>query len=106
MPTIPSDKSKINYYHLPTWLTFANLVFLITLSFRAGNIQTRIEDGIETNRKAILRHETDYNAHMPYDKKVELFTPRKELQVKFEALKEQNDAIKQQLNRIESKINK
>lgn len=109
--TAPKEKSKTNFYHIPTWLTLANLIFLVSLSFKTGAIKKDIENGIEQNRheieqqtQMILRHENNTEVHMPFNQKMEVFVPRKELNVKFEALQRQNNDIKTQLDRIEKKL--
>lgn len=83
---------------LPTWLTLANLIILITLSYNFGASQKEIQKNIETNKADIKRHEFNNNLHMPFSKKIEVFVPRVELDSRLENMEKT-------LKRIEDKIN-
>jgi len=79
------------------WLTLANLMILITLSFRVGVVLTSLEEGIKTNTKDVKEHKIDVSVHMPFEKKIEVFVPRVEIDGRL-------DAMAKQLDRIEKKL--
>lgn len=106
MTPVPKEKSKTNYYHIPTWLTLGTFLMVAGYIWKAGSIETEFRDGIMNNSKMIREHKTDYNVHMPLSQKYQIFIPRTELDTKFESVKEQNVDIKKQLNRIEAKLDK
>jgi len=80
------------------WLTLANLVVLLTLSFRVGVVLTSLEEGIKANEKALRQHEIDESVHMPFEKKIEVFVPRVELNSRLETIAKQLDRIEKKLD--------
>ena len=54
---------------------------------------------IENNRSKIEKHEIDFSVHMPFEKKIEVFVPRVELDGRIEN-------IEKSLIRIEKKLDK
>lgn len=84
-------------YLKKNWLTLANLIVLLTLSFRVGVVLTSLEDGIKANEKALQEHVIDQSVHMPFERKIEVFVPRSELDSRL-------DAMTKQLDRIEKKL--
>lgn len=84
-------------YLKKNWLTMANLIVLLTLSFRVGVVLTTLENSIEENKKKIEEHSTDTSVHMPFEKKVEVFVPRVELDSRLENMSKQLDRIEKKL---------
>ena len=84
-------------YLKKNWLTLANLIVLLTLSFRVGVVLTSLEEGIKANEKALQEHVIDQGVHMPFERKIEVFVPRSELDSRL-------DAMTKQLDRIEKKL--
>lgn len=80
------------------WLTMANLIFLITLSFKVGVVITALEDSIKANKEFIISHSDNSSLHMPFSEKIKVFVPRVELNSKLENLSKQLDRIEKKLD--------
>jgi len=73
------------------WLTVANFIILIIIflfknGFTSGKEVTTIKTNIKNNAKDIIKngektndHILDQSVHMPFEKKIEIFVPRVEL---------------------------
>lgn len=83
---------------LSVGLTSANLIFLITLSFNIGSIKAEMQNDINSNRESINKHLINQTLHMPFEKKIEVFVPRVELDQRLKN-------IEKLLDKIDSKIN-
>ena len=55
------------------WMTLANLIILLTLSFRTGYIQSMNESSIKKNYEYIIDHRNDETIHMSFEKKIQIF---------------------------------
>jgi len=66
------------------WMTFANLLLLLGLVYNYATAQQEIRDDI----KALNKHTTDEMLHMPFDKKIQIFVPRVELDSRLESIEE------------------
>jgi hypothetical protein len=86
-------------YLKSNWMTLANLILLLTLSFRVGFLISNLENGINKNKVNIIEHKQDFSVHMPFEKKIEVFVPRVELDGRIEN-------IEKSLIRIEKKLDK
>ena len=73
--------------------SFANLIVLLSMSFTFGKTLQNITSEIDQ----LKSHTRDERLHMPFEKKIEVFVPRVELDGRLENI----DAS---LIRIESKI--
>jgi len=85
------------------WLTFANfiiliLIFLFKSGFTSGAEVTQIKNDIIINGKNLEVHKYDASVHMPFEKKIEMFVPRVELDSRMKGIKEQLDRIEQKLD--------
>ena len=87
---------KIQFFK-ENWLTMANLVILLTLSFRVGVTLTTVERSIEDNTKAIENHIDNADVHQRFSDKIRVFVPRVELDSRLKNIEEQ-------LDRIEGKV--
>ena len=85
-------------YFKNNWMTLANLILLLTLSFRVGFLISNLESGISKNKVDIIEHKKDLSVHMPFEKKIEVFVPRVELDKRLEN-------IEKLLDKIDNKIN-
>jgi len=76
------------------WMTFANLILLLTLVYNYATSQQEIRDDINSLKK----HANDEVRHMPFDKKIQIFVPRVELDSRLESIEEhqRSFAIKQE----------
>jgi len=82
-------------YFKNNWMTLANLMILLTLVWNTG----RWQQGVEKDIDVLNTHAKNTTLHMPFDKKIEVFVPRVELDSRLKN-------IELMLDRIESKINK
>jgi hypothetical protein len=85
-------ESKKNYLKEHAF-SFANLIVLLSMSFTFGTTLTTITKDIEH----LKQHTQDKQLHMSFEKKIEVFVPRIELDGRLEN-------IDNALIRIESKI--
>ena len=91
-------KEQSNYLK-NNWLTLANLIVLLTLSFRVGVVLTSLQDSIQANKELIEQHRNDQGVHMPFERKIEVFVPRVELNSRLENITEQLDRIEKKLDK-------
>lgn len=89
------DKPPIREHKLANYVTVANLIILLTFTWNQSGWQKETEKDIET----LKAHAINETLHMPFDKKIQVFVPRVELDERLES-------IKIQLDRIEKKLSK
>jgi hypothetical protein len=77
------------------YVTVANIVLVVGLIVSVSRWAQRVDSDIVF----LKDHSDNSDVHMPFEKKVELFVPRVELDSKFESLS-------RQLDRIEDKLDK
>ncbi|MFD0762973.1 hypothetical protein ACFQZW_12855 [Lutibacter aestuarii] len=77
------------------WLTLANLLVLLTLAYNLGVSQTKIEKDIDV----LKLHANDINLHMPFEKKIEVFVPRVELDSRLKNMETMLERIEQKMDR-------
>jgi len=96
---------------LPTWLgifRIINPIAFLGFIFYLGSYKTEIENrtfGSPQERDAIIhqvesnkRHAEDMRLHMPFEKKIEVFVPRAEVNYKFEVVVDNQKKIMKKLN--------
>ena len=71
-------------YLKKNWITFANLIVLLTLSFRVGVVLTDLQNSVKDNKEAIEKHERNESIHLDYEKNSRLFVPRTEIDSRLE----------------------
>ena len=81
-------------YIKDNWMTLANLVILLTLVWNTS----RWQQGVEKDIDALKEHTINETLHMPFEKKIQVFVPRIELDSRLENMEKT-------LKRIEDKIN-
>ena len=75
------------------WFSVANLILLIGIIINLSSWKQKVDDDI----KLLIEHKLSSDEHMPFEKKINIFVPRIEIESRM-------DAIKNQLNRIENKL--
>lgn len=90
---------------VPTYITIANMVILLTLAYRAGAVQKSIEGKVEENKmhiesvdSKIENHQNTQYMHRPMEDLMIQFVPRTELQSKLDAIIDSQKEIKQLMN--------
>ena len=78
------------------WITVANLVLLVTLIVQQAKWQESVDNRIEI----LEEHRNDKVLHMPFEKKIEVFVPRVELEGRLNTLQYSLDNIDRKLDKI------
>ncbi len=71
-------------YFKHNWMTFANLLLLLGLVYNYATSQQKMRDDI----KELNKHSGDKILHLPFDKKIQIFVPRIELDSRLESIEE------------------
>ncbi len=71
------------------WITFANLVLLLTLVYNYATSQQEVRDDINNLKK----HANDGVIHMPLSEKIKIFVPRIELDSRLESIEDRQRAF-------------
>jgi hypothetical protein len=79
------------------WITLANLVILLTITYRVGVIQSENESGIKSNLESISRLN---NVTIYHQKELKLFIPRTEIESRLKSIENTQTDIKTTQNRI------
>lgn len=82
------------------WMTFANFILLLTVVFRGGYLIADVEARITENKKEINKHIYDPQVHMPFEKKIEVFVPRIELDSRLKSIEEQQQKFGEKQEKI------
>ena len=77
------------------WLTFANFIILITFFVNMGKWQESIDNSIDLFHK----HAEDKNMHMPLARKIEVFVPRVELDIRLQNMEKILEKIEKKLDK-------
>lgn len=81
---------------LGTWFTIANFIVLIGFVWQQAQWQKNVENKIET----LESHTKDNILHMPFEKSIEVFVPRVELEGKMNTMQYSLDKIEKKLDKL------
>ena len=84
---------------LGTYFTIANFLVLIGFIWQQAQWQKNVENDIETLQK----HAEDQIVHMPFEKKIEVFVPRVELEGRMNNIQYTLEKIENKLDKIKNK---
>ena len=91
--TLQQKNSIISYF------TIANFVVIIGFVWHQAQWQENVEDDIETLQK----HAEDQIVHMPFEKKIQVFVPRVELEGRLNNIQCTLEKIENKLDKIKNK---
>ena len=90
----------VRNYIKSNWLTLSNFILLLGLAFRVGAFTTEVKKDyqlskqlISTIEKKVETHTLDNDKHMPFEKKIEVFVPRVELDSRLANMEKLLDKI-------------
>jgi len=81
-------------YIKQNWFSGINLILLIGIIINLSSWKQKTDDDIEV----LQVHAGDETVHMPFEKKIEVFVPRIELEKEFKYIKDQLDRIENKLD--------
>lgn len=77
------------------WLTLANFIILISFFVQQGKWQESVDNSINHFHE----HTEDLNQHMPLARKIEVFVPRVELDIRLENMEKILEKIEKKLDK-------
>lgn len=80
------------------WLTFSNIVVLISFIIYQARWQQKIDIEVHEIQKSVIEHHADKDQHLPFKDKIELFIPRTELEGLLKNVIKQLDNIEAKLD--------
>ena len=90
----------VRNYIKSNWLTLSNFILLLGLAFRVGAFTTELKKDSEhtkmlitTIEETVEAHKKDVDKHMPFEKKIEVFVPRVELDSRLANMEKLLDKI-------------
>jgi hypothetical protein len=84
-------------YIKKNWLTFSNIVVLVSFMMYQAKWQERVDSQIMELQQDVSKHIMDREAHQPLKDRIEIFMPRNEIQGILKS-------IESSLDKIESKL--
>ena len=96
---------QVRDYIRTNWLTLGNFLLLLGLAFRWGAFTEEMRQNdvlnkqlISTIDKKVENHRNDIDKHMPFEKKIEVFVPRVELDSRLANMEKLLDKIDAKLS--------
>jgi len=68
------------------WLTFSNVVVLVSFMLYQAKWQERVDSQISSLQIEVAKHTSDKDAHRPLGTSIQLFVPRTELDGRLESI--------------------
>ena len=87
-------------YIRQNWMTLANMILLLGIAFRTGYTQSKHESNIIENTRAIIKHEGNTSLHMSFEKKIEIFVPRVELDARLSNIEKAQKTANEKQDKI------
>ena len=85
--------------NLPAWVTFANFALLLSFVW----YQAKWQQNVDTKIEKFENHLNDIEIHMPYQKKIQFFVPRTELEIQLINITQTLSEIKEDIKNLEKK---
>lgn len=91
-----SDENK--QFMLKNWLTFANIVVLVSFIVYQARWQQKIDSELKELQHSVITHHADKDQHLPFQEKIQLFVPRTELEGILQNIQKTLDKIEKKVD--------